>query len=686
MAFVFFTMPPKLTQALEEVIFNLSERVAELHTSIDRLSGQQSSMEQRNDTLLTAFTELQQCVSTIPPSPAVPPLFPLASTPLPSPSLSFSHQLPSLASVKPPKLHLPLFDGGNPLDLVGSNGCVQNGQLSSWDAFVRSLELRFGPSSYDNHEAALFKLHQRGSAADLQVEFERLCNRVIGLPPESILNCFISALRPDIQRELAILRPSSISQAIGLAKLVEAKLADTRRVYPPFRPSVAPASRLSCLLATPTLFPIRRFSPLELHDRRARAYASIVMTSSPRAISSPSFSTLRRRRIRLSLPTYLCLRGFIREHSISILVDSDSSHNILQPRVAQFLGLTITPIVSFSVMVGNGDSIQCSGFCPAVPLSINSHKFLVPFYILPIHGADAVLGAQWLSTLGPFLSDYSVPSMQVFHDGELITLSGNPSSTPTYATFSQFQRLLTTDAVHSLFAISVHTTVPSSSISPDSDVANLPPNVLPPDLYNLIAEFRVVFDIPRGLPPHRHLDHHIHLLPNHPPVNVKPHRYPHSQKIVMTNLIVEMLRDGVIQPSTSPFSSPVLLVVSANRLYAKLSKCHFGVSSVDYLGHMIAADGVRANPSKLRAIADWPTPHSITALRGFLGLTGFYRRFVRHYASIAAPLTDLLKQKSFHWTSVANAAFRQLQAAMLALPVLHLLDFSQSFEVTTDAS
>lgn len=79
-------------------------------------------------------------------------------------------------------------------------------------------------------------------------------------------------------------------------------------------------------------------------------------------------------------------------------------------------------------------------------------------------------------------------------------------------------------------------------------------------------------------------------------------------------------------------------------------------------------------------------PTSLTALRAFLGLTGFYRRFVRHYASIASPLTDLLRAKSFSWTPEAAKAFVQLKEAMTTLPLLALPNFSIPFEVTTDAS
>lgn len=73
-----------------------------------------------------------------------------------------------------------------------------NHQLSTWEVFTRALELHFGPSSYENHQAALFKLRHVGSVADYQSAFEKLSNRIVGLPSDALLNCFISGLRPEI--------------------------------------------------------------------------------------------------------------------------------------------------------------------------------------------------------------------------------------------------------------------------------------------------------------------------------------------------------------------------------------------------------------------------------------------------------------------------------------------------------
>lgn len=110
---------------------------------------------------------------------------------------------------------------------------------------------------------------------------------------------------------------------------------------------------------------------------------------------------------------------------------------------------------------------------------------------------------------------------------------------------------------------------------------------------------------------------------------------------------------------------------------------YFGVRSVDYLGYIISGQGVQANPSKLQAIIDWPVPTSFTTLRAFWGLTG---HFVQHYATIAIPLTDLLRSTIFNWNEKAAVAFEKLKTAMTSLAVLALPNFSLPFEVTTDAS
>ncbi|CAA7046448.1 unnamed protein product [Microthlaspi erraticum] len=130
----------------------------------------------------------------------------------------------------------------------------------------------------------------------------------------------------------------------------------------------------------------------------------------------------------------------------------------------------------------------------------------------------------------------------------------------------------------------------------------------------------------------------------------------------------------------------VLQLMKQHHFYANAQKCSFGEDEVAYLGHRIFAAGVAADPEKIEAMIKWPVPRSVTELRGFLGLTGYYRRFVKNYGLIARPLTELLRNNGFTWSEKATEAFQALKAAVTTLPVLILLDFSKPFTIETDAS
>ena len=119
--------------------------------------------------------------------------------------------------------------------------------------------------------------------------------------------------------------------------------------------------------------------------------------------------------------------------------------------------------------------------------------------------------------------------------------------------------------------------------------------------------------------------------------------------------------------------------------FLKLPKCSFATQQVEYLGHIVSEQGVEPVPTKVTSVHQWPPPMSVRALRGFLGLSGFYHRFIKGYATLIAPLIALLAKDSFHWTQAADQAFRKLKEAFCTTLVLRLPDFSLPFVLETDA-
>jgi hypothetical protein len=124
-----------------------------------------------------------------------------------------------------------------------------------------------------------------------------------------------------------------------------------------------------------------------------------------------------------------------------------------------------------------------------------------------------------------------------------------------------------------------------------------------------------------------------------------------------------------------------------NKLYAKLEKCEFRVTEVDFLGHRITQKGLKMDDHKVKSILDWEPLKSIPALRSFLGLASYYLKFIKNFAKIVAPLTNLLKKSvvTYEWEEACDEAFETLKSILVKAPVLKLPDFDKEFEIHSDA-
>ncbi|XP_028556926.1 uncharacterized protein LOC110109044 [Dendrobium catenatum] len=127
-------------------------------------------------------------------------------------------------------------------------------------------------------------------------------------------------------------------------------------------------------------------------------------------------------------------------------------------------------------------------------------------------------------------------------------------------------------------------------------------------------------------------------------------------------------------------------ILKEQRLFVNLPKCELAMSQVKFLGFVISAEGIHMDPQKVAAIRDWPPPKSLFDIRSFHGLANFYRKFIRNFSIITAPITDCLKSKSFHWGLEQQISFEELKQALSSATVLALPNFDKLFTVETDAS
>jgi len=131
----------------------------------------------------------------------------------------------------------------------------------------------------------------------------------------------------------------------------------------------------------------------------------------------------------------------------------------------------------------------------------------------------------------------------------------------------------------------------------------------------------------------------------------------------------------------------VLQFLKERQLFAKLSKCEFWLSQVQFLGHVVSSEGIRVDPSKVEVVTRWERPTTPTKIHSFWGLAGYYRKFIKGFSCLALPLTKLTqKEQDFKWNDDCEASFQELKRGLTSAPILFLPNPEKKFEVYCDAS
>ncbi|XP_073359010.1 uncharacterized protein [Aegilops tauschii subsp. strangulata] len=279
------------------------------------------------------------------------------------------------------------------------------------------------------------------------------------------------------------------------------------------------------------------------------------MTLSAAAIGDPTVPAVSTMKLRVQL----------QGRTLYFLVDSGSSHTFLDTVVAASMSGVLEMPVSM-VRVAYGKLIPCSSQLKTGQWSCGGYNFTSLFKVFPLGTYDGILGMDWLAAHSPMQVDWAEHWISFQKDHVLITLLGADASPQLCAVMEMSALLVTEEVVLS---------------------------ELPQEVQELIEKFALVFAAPSGLPPRRKYDHTIPLIPGAGPVAIRPYRVAPSLKDELERQAQEMLDSGVIRPSNSPFSSPMLL------------------QEIGYLGHIISGQGVSTDPAKISAIQDWPVPVSV---------------------------------------------------------------------------
>ncbi|XP_019266920.1 PREDICTED: uncharacterized protein LOC109244312 [Nicotiana attenuata] len=690
----------------------------------------------------------------------------------------------------------------------------------SYDEYVYALIDRFG-AEYADPMSELKLVRQVGVVEDYQKEFDRIMTR-LHILPEYAISAFITGLKPEIGFTVKNHRPFSLPQAYQLARNTEAQVnaqlkmikstlysggsshtrsntygSSSKGGFPKKEGNMLKREAAAnwnkgntrklttaemnekrqkglCFFCDEKFFPGHKCSSskqlylleVEEEGQEEEESGDLVLVEEPAEVTEEAGEEVKGEVCEISVhalhgvPTFHNLRvtGYCQKRPLSILVDPGSTHNFIDDDVARSLGIATLKINPQTINVADGNNRQTNELCKNLTWLLQGVTYTADFLLLPLGSCDLILGVQWLLPLGDLKLNFQELTLGYNYQGRECILKGEVDKVKIVEA-KKLDKLANNGG--QLFMLRV---LPREEAQTEDSI-NIPSQMQP-----LIEEYHQLFTDPKGLPPSRGpFDHKIPLQAGCNPVNLRPYRYSSSQKDIIERLVQDMLDQGIVQPSSSPYASPVVLVgkkdgswrlcvdyrglnkatikdkfpipiieelldelggsqvyskidlrsgyhqirmttediaktafrthsghyeylslmnnvfkehlrkfilvffddilvfsrnmlehlvhlritfelLVKHHLFARKSKCSFRASRIEYLGHIISAEGVATDPKK-----------------------------------IAAALDRALKKDGFQWSNKAEVAFNNLKRALTSAPVLALPSSQLMFIVETDA-
>eukprot|EP00253_Pinus_taeda_P019281 PITA_19281 len=424
-----------------------------------------------------------------------------------------------------------------------------NGYFRTWTQFTKALRDRF--EQEDSYLGRLTKLRQNGKVEEYINAFEGLAFRTRGLTDEFYTEFFISGLKEAIKAQVLLHHPPTWTEACQVAHKVErALVSQYSRPNFPAKGCPPQAQNTTQTLKEPKFFQIdaidysstEEYPPLEEHEPLEDENQQDNVSDEP-VISLHALAGI-------SSPQTLKIRGFIKHQPVVVLIDSGSIHNFIHQKVAEMVHCFVRAISNFQVQIADGGTMKCEGRCEDVKLKMGDYQLKTHMFSIHMGGCDIVLGADWLRTLGPITMDFQELYMSFKQNNHTHTLRGLQAGAPSIISSHRMEKLLKKGnhgVVVQFNAIQVVETKP-------------PP--LHPEMQQILNNHLIgSLQASRAFTLARENDHSITLSSRAHPKMCAHTDIPFTQKNEIEKIIKELLEAGVIRPSISPYSSPVVMVL-----------------------------------------------------------------------------------------------------------------------------
>ncbi|XP_058746374.1 uncharacterized protein LOC131619278 [Vicia villosa] len=355
---------------------------------------------------------------------------------------------------------------------------------------------------------------------------------------------------------------------------------------------------------------------------------------------------------------------YVNDQSLFVLVDCGATHSFISYPCVRRLGFK-TSLLPNPMIISSAtdDVVEAREICRECSITFNGRRFLIDLICLPLKKIDVVLGMDWLSANSVYIG---------CKEKTIFILAVETTSTDAIehlleGTINMVNYLFTQEKSF-LFVLTLDSKDKESVLE-----------IL------VVCEFSDVFpgDV-TSLPPKREVEFSIDLVPGTAPVSIAPYRMSPAELRELKNDI--LIYSRTIEEHMEHLRI-MLSVLREKQLFAKFSKCEFWMSEVKFLGHVISGGSVAVDPSKVEAVINRERPKNAIEVRSFLGLAGYYRRFIMGFSKLALPLTRLTrKEVSFKWNSECEKSFQKLKEKLTTALVLVIPDPNRSYEVFCDAS